>query len=357
MKRLSIYIISLLALLTWTTHSWGCGIWECPPSEYLLFRVEDPADEGKGALYINPLAESNDPEVMRYLKIAKACEKLRFYCEGNKWYYPTKEHDVALSSLEDVLSECLAYKGDKLKDRYALQAARAMFTLRKNQQMLEWWKEMKDEVRDETIRKSIEGYVAGALFRTGEEEAALKYYTEIGDISSIIFCLKKMGNYAGDRTLLEYAAVHCPDDPSIIGILQDYVTRIEYYSDFCEQNGTTAACYEMCMKAVKYSRKPAAWLYTAAFLKNQMGQPYVASNILARAESIDTSPFLKESIKILRILIDAQIQTYNKAYENQLLDDLKWIDDKIRKNITDEVKEQTASWKSAARVTPEAQCR
>ena len=305
--------------------------------------MEDPADEGKGALYIKPLAESNDPEVMRYLKIAKACEKLRFYCEGNKWYYPTKEHDVALSSLEDVLSECLAYKGDKLKDRYALQAARAMFTLRKNHQMLEWWKEMKDEVRDETIKKSIEGYVAGALFRTGEEEAALKYYTEIGDISSIIFCLKKMGSYAGDRTLLEYAAVHCPDDPSIIGILQDYVTRIEYYSDFCEQYGTTTACYEMCMKAVKYSRKPAAWLYTAAFLKNQMGQPYVASNILARAESIDASPFLKESIKILRILIDAQIQTYNKAYENQLLDDLKWLDDKIRKNITDEVKEQTAS--------------
>lgn len=192
MKKLRICIISILALLTWAAPIWACGVWECPPSEYLLFRVADPADEGKGKLYIQPLAESDDPEVMRYLSIAKTCQTIRFYCEGDKWYYPTKEHNTVLSSLEDVLSECLAYKGEKLKNRYALQAARAMFTLGKFHQMLKWWEGIKDELRDEAIKKSIEGYVAGALFRTGKQEAALRYYNEIGDISSIIFCLKKM---------------------------------------------------------------------------------------------------------------------------------------------------------------------
>lgn len=343
MKKLRIYIISILALLTWAAPIWACGVWECQPSEYLLFRVADPADEGKGMLYIQPLAESDDPEVMRYLSIAKTCQTIRFYCEGDKWYYPTKEHNTVLSSLEDVLSECLAYKGEKLKDRYALQAARAMFTLGKFHQMLKWWEGIKDELRDETIKKSIEGYVAGALFRTGKQEAALRYYNEIGDISSIIFCLKKMGDYAGDRTLLEYAATHCPDDPSIIGILQEYITRVEYYGDFNERNGLVDACYDICMKAVKHSKKPAAWLYTAAFLKNQMGQPYVASNILARAEQCDASIFLKESIRVLRILIDAQIYPYNKAYENKLLGDLRWLDDKIQNNITENVINETAS--------------
>lgn len=341
MNRLKTYIISILLLLTWATDSWGCGIWECPPSEYLLYRVADPSMKGKGRPQIEQLAESDDPDVKRYLQLARSCEKIRSLYDS-KWYYPTKEEDVVVSSLEDILNESLAYKGDKLKDRYALQAARAMFTLGKFSQMCSWWEDIKDELKDDIIKRAIEGYVAGALFRTGEQAKALEYYTEIGDIASIIYCLKKMDNYAGNSSLLEYAAVHCPDNPAILEILQEYIANLEVYGDFSERNGLTDECYEMCMKAVKHSKKPAPWLYTAAFLKNQMGEPYVASNILARAENCDASIFLQESMKVLRILIDAQISTYNKAYEEKLLKDLSWLDEKICVNITDKVREETA---------------
>ena len=44
-------------------------------------------------------------------------------------------------------------------------------------------------------------------------------------------------------------------------------------------------------------------------------------------------------MKVLRILIDAQISTYNSAYEHQLLEDLIWLDEKICNNITDDVRE------------------
>jgi tetratricopeptide (TPR) repeat protein len=341
-KKLRKYIISLFALLTWTTYSWGCGTWECPPGEYMLFRVFDKAAKYATGREVTQLPESDHPEVRRYLELARSCSNIRSQY-NSKWYYPTKGEDVVVSSLEEVLEESLAYKGGKLKDRYALQAARAMFTLGQFNKMIEWWSITESTLDDDSIRKSIEGYVAGALFRTGKQEKALKYYTEIGDISSIIYCLKKMGNYEGDRSILEYAAVNCPDNPYILEILQEYVSRLELYGVFSENHGLTDAFFDLCMRAVRHSNDPAPWLYTASFLKNQMGQPYVALNILERAEKCNASTFLKESIRVLRILIEAQIYPCNKAYESKLLNDLKWLDNKIQSNITERVKEETAS--------------
>ena len=340
--RLRKYIISLLALLTWATHSWGCGVWEYPPSEYMLFRVFDKTAKYTSCREVSQLPESDDPEVRRYLELARSCSNIRSQY-NSKWYYPTKGEDVVVSSLEEVLEESLAYKGSKLKDRYALQAARSMFTLGQFSRMIEWWDEIESSLKDDSIKKSIEGYVAGALFRTGKEEKALEYYTEIGDISSIIYCLKKLGNYDGDRSILEYAAVYCPDNPYILEILQEYVSRLELYGVFSENHGLTDAFFDLCMRAVRHSNDPAPWLYTASFLKNQMGQPYVALNILERAEKCNASTFLKESIRVLRILIEAQIYPYNKAYESKLLNDLKWLDSKIQNNITERVKKETAS--------------
>ena len=340
--RLRKYIISLLALLTWATHSWGCGVWEYPPSEYMLFRVFDKTAKYTSCREVSQLPESDDPEVRRYLELARSCSNIRSQY-NSKWYYPTKGEDVVVSSLEEVLEESLAYKGSKLKDRYALQAARAMFTLGQFSRMIEWWSDIEGNLKDDSIRNNIEGYVAGALFRTGKQDKALEYYTEIGDISSIIYCLKKMGNYDGESSILEYAAVNCPDSPNILEILQEYVSRLELYGVFSENHGLTDACYDMCMRAVKYSSDPAPWLYTAAFLKNQMGQPYVALNILERAEKCVASTFLKDSIRVLRILIEAQIHPYNKAYESRLLNDLKWLDNKIQDNLTERIKEETAS--------------
>lgn len=339
--RLKVFIISIAAIFLFSIKGTACSNVECPPSEYLMFRVFDPASVTSIDSGIAQLPESDDPEVRRYLLVARSCEKLR-KMRDSKWYYPTKKEDAVLSSLEDVLEEALAYKGTKLKDRYALQAARAMFSLQRYREMTEWWSRIQKDIKDESIRRSIQGYVAGAMFRTGNEDKALEYYTAIGDLSSIIFCLKQQEGYAGDRTLLEYFTLHCPDDPYVLSILQDYVTRLEAYGDFHEKKGTTAACYQMCISASQHSSNPAPWLYTAAFLKNQMGQPYVASNILTRAEQYTASTFLKESMRVLRILIDAQISTYNHAYERQLLSDLAWLDEKICSNITDEVIKTTA---------------
>lgn len=173
--KLKVSIISIIAISLFPIKAFACSNVECTPSEYLMFRVFDPATVITIDTRISQLPESNDPEVKRYLQLARACEKLR-KARDSKWYYPTRKDDVVLASLEDVLEEALAYKGTKLKDRYALQAARAMFSLQKYREMIEWWSRIQDDIKDESISRSIQGYVAGAMFRTGNEDKAMEYY-------------------------------------------------------------------------------------------------------------------------------------------------------------------------------------
>ena len=127
--RSKISIISLVAALfcSFLHDAYACGGIECRAKDYLLYRVHDPSTPIYYKPVIEQLQESDDPEVIEYLKIARTCEAMRTKM-NSQWYYPSKE-DPIVSALDDVLHKSMSYKGSKLKDRYALQAARAMFSL------------------------------------------------------------------------------------------------------------------------------------------------------------------------------------------------------------------------------------
>ena len=108
----------------------ACGIGGDDPKDYLLYRVFDPSIIRVSDRDIDQLEESPDPEVQKYLKLARDCAKLR-YLHDSKWYYPTKDVDVVHCSLEEVLTEALAYQGSKLKDRYAQERCSHLESLEK----------------------------------------------------------------------------------------------------------------------------------------------------------------------------------------------------------------------------------
>ena len=334
--KLRIFLISIAALLS--TQVFACGIYEYLPSEYLLFRVHDCNIKDGVGIEISQLSESDDPEVIEYLKLARMCEDARNKL-NSKWYYPHKECPV-LQSLNEVVDRSMKYSGEKLKDRYALQAVRAMFSLGRHKELVDWWEKNANSIDDEPIRESIRGYVAGSYFRVGQEEKAFEYYNRIGDLQSIIFCLKQQGKYEGDEKMLAYAAENCPDSPYVSGILQRYVGCFE--DGGININANVSECYNICMKAAARSKKPARWLYSAAFLKNLMGQPYVASGLLGRAEKCADNEFIGDSIRILMMLIDARNSTYDREYEAKLLNELKWLDGKICSNIDKQVIDETS---------------
>ena len=336
--RSKIFIISLVAALfcSFLHDAYACGGIECRAKDYLLYRVHDPSTPIYYRPVIEQLQESDDPEVIEYLKIARTCEAMRTKM-NSQWYYPSKS-DPVVAALEDVLKTSLEYKGSKLKERYALQAARAMFSLGRFEQMCKWWKKIDRQIAPGAIRDHIIGYVAGAKYRTGETEVAMQYYASIGDVASIEYCLRQEGRYEGYCSIAEY----CAEYPSVTKVLQDEVTRLECYSDYFMKQDHYDRYYDQCMQTAAISQDPAPWLYTCAFLRYMQGQYYVAGNILSRAEKCCNSDFLSDSIRVLRILLDAHVSTYNKAYETKLLKDLMWLDEKICDNLTDEIRQVTA---------------
>jgi hypothetical protein len=60
------------------------------------------------------------------------------------------------------------------------------------------------------------------------------------------------------------------------------------------------------------------------------------------AEKSKSSDYIKESIQVFRIYLDAKLQPYNSAYEDRLFTQLKWLDSKICNNITEDVRRETA---------------
>lgn len=86
--------------------------------------MTDVGDSNGFAMWIR---KNNDVEVQRFLRLAKSCEEVRFM-KSSRWYYPSKEDDILLN-LEAIRDKALGYDGERLRDRYALQALRAMHSL------------------------------------------------------------------------------------------------------------------------------------------------------------------------------------------------------------------------------------
>ena len=87
----------------------------------------------------------------------------------------------------------------------------------------------------------------------------------------------------------------------------------------------------------------AMWYYTAAYLSDQNGDTQTALDLLAKAEKSYGNSYIRESIMILRIYLDAKTCSCNIAYEQRLLEQLRWLDNKIRDNIDDKVRQKTIS--------------
>lgn len=335
-----VFITSLLTVVicSFSFKANACGEIGGPVGEYLLYRVYDTSKPVYNRPVIEQLQESDDPEVMEYLRIARTCQAMREKM-NSKWYYPSK-NDPVVSALEEVLQKSLEYKGSKLKERYALQAARAMFTLGRFEQMCQWWSEIDSQIAPGAIREHIIGYVAGAKYRTGEVEVALDYYSAIGDVESIEYCLRYAGDFNGYSSIREYVREY----PAVYKTLQDEITRIEVYADYYLENKPEVFYnyYMISMENAQESLDPAPWLYTAAFVKFMTGEYHVAKDLVTRAEKCCSSQFMSDSIRVLRILLDAKISAYDSEYETKLLEDLEWLDMMICGNITDQVREKTA---------------
>ena len=304
------------------------------------------------------IKEKNDKEIYDFLILAKSCEAARDMVY-DPWYYPRK-NDGTYTSLLDIEELAKEYKGCRLKDRYALQAVRAMFSAGRFQECVDYWNEMEASLPDGLIKEMTRGYLVGAYFQVGKIDEALTYFTNIGDVNSIIFCLKKQGKLTDGVAELECIAKYAPDSERILEILQrvvsiyepwggdddDYKHRMTTGYYYLEDNEPFSRLYNLSVEMAKRKSlvNKAVWCYTAAFLADLQAKPYDAWRYINMASQCPASDYLSGSIRVLKMYLDAKVSTYDSAYEARLYKDLQWLDNKIKDNITDQVKEYTSEY-------------
>lgn len=290
----------------------------------------------------------NSMEAAQFLLFAKITEDVRGR-HNSRWYYPSMKMGGSMS-LEEIAEKALNYQGP-LRDRYLLQAVRTLFSLRRYEDCVTLWNEEASLLPKESImRRMILSYVAGAEYRMDHYDKAVAYFYEAGDIVSMIACSTKGKNKSTVETIERLYKV-APDGSFFPGILQKFIRSTEgerkvSWNDE-KRNVVTNEHRRLAQLSIRIAQEgkntnPAMWYYTAAFIEDLDGHTAQAYNLLAKAERSHGTAFIKESIKVFRIYLDAKVLPYDQFYENRLFTQLQWLDQKIVENLTPEVRARTS---------------
>ena len=313
----------------------------------------------RDAVYENSFIEwitKKDTAILDFLLLAKTNEHIRIK-RNSRWYYPTMDTGAAMT-IEEVAEKALAQTDGRLRDRYLLQAVRALFSMSRFEECIVLWENEACHLpKDNLMRRMILPYVAGAEFRVNRSDKALEHFARLGDVNSILFCLGRAGENVSKVDALALVCKYAPESEFVLKTLQSYIRSLEPDGDFYSMRwGSYSWCDEkmrvefsklisLCLEMACDSRvtNQALWYYTAAFLYDLDGDVPNASRMLAEAEKSSSTEFIDESVKVLRIYLDAKRQPYDSAYENRLFEQLKWLDSKICNDLTDDVCDETAS--------------
>ena len=320
--------------------------------KYTLTQMKDLMSVQDPNAFATWIRTNKDEEIYDFLMLAKMCENTRGLM-NDPWYYPSK-NDGTYMSLIEIEEKSKAYKGTRLSDRYALQAVRAMFSAQRYRECIDYWNNIEDALPDGLLKGMSRSYLVGAYSRIGQIDVALEYFTDVEDLNSIIFCLRRQGKIQDVADELECIAKYAPDSYQIPEILQWVVTGFEPWGSadytYQERMDTTMVnsidkgffdkLYRLSVQMARQpvSKNKAVWCYTAAFLADLEAKPHEAWRYIQMATKCPASEYMKESIKVLEMYLDAKVSVYDSSYESRLFNDLKWLDAKIRSELTEDLR-------------------
>ncbi len=397
MKSLKYFLFSLM-MLSVADKAIACGVISFSPGEYYMYRVYElknvysskydvanpgagencrawqkltstdiPLDDiyhavyktsledlkkvyaNKNVAYKNRFLEwvtKKDHEILDFLILAKTNEEIRLY-HSSRWYYPTMNTGDGVT-LELIIEKALAVKDARLRDRYLLQAVRALFTLERYKECVALWNvELSLLPEDNLVKRLVQPYIAGAEYRLNNSEKAIEYYAQIGDVESVLYCKGRAGEKLSPVDAVALVCESAPNSKYVWENLQTIVRKIEFYDSYYNYydfyRRERQKLYSLSLKMAEDPRVevPALWYYTAAFLSTFENDIDNSLHLLKKAENSRSTGFLDESIYVLRIYMDAKAASCDEAYDKKLFGQLVWLDKKICKNVTDEVCKDT----------------
>ena len=292
------------------------------------------------------LSRPENIEDLQYIRIAKEIEEIREYM-NNPWYYGYCGDDEH-SRLDGLLEKCESYTGKRHAARYALQTIRLYFAKGDFGSCLKLWEDSLSRMPRDIVTDMIASYVGGAYSRCGNRDKAIELFTLSGDIGSLISM--KAWNDAEEKTeytdrrvrQLEYIFNRFPDSPLLSIRLQEYVRKREdyvYVYEDWEDRGLSLGHDDerrFYDELKRFARKAIAsagchrkgmWHYGLAYLYYLDGNIGLASAHLNQAERSETTPFIKESVRAFRLLVDAIHADNSSACINALKGDLQCLDE------------------------------
>lgn len=285
------------------------------------------------------------PRYANVLLIAKQVEKLRSDYQ-DPWYYPSEKGEELLTYemlLKLIEQEEAWYTIDSddsrfYLHRYMLQRIRVLFSMGRYVECIALWENKISLWPDnDLMRRMIKDYIAGAYAHAGNIALAQQMYLEQGNLWALVDLTQS--NTRGYAGMIRAVYDIQPDCAEIVApALQ---SELEFVNqNYYTQEKDIAKCkqyYELMQYVIRTHRSKdmAIWYYTAAFLEDQLGNSKQAAQTIRKAAQCKTSDYMQTNIRYMRIYLEAKTRTYDAAYEQQLLTDLKWIDKQVRQNIGD----------------------
>lgn len=311
------------------------------------------------------LLKPEHKEDMDYIGIAKEIEEIRDFMT-DPWYY-AYDGDEEHLRLDELLKTCLEYKGNRHADRYALQLTRLYFARKEFGKCIDLWESSAGKLPQNIVTDMIASYVGGAYSRKGSRDKAIELFTRSQDIGSLI-ALKVWNDsetdshYTDSRIKeLEYIFNRFPNSPLLSVKLQGYIRNRENYTRYFEDLDDVGYRNPVYLTAhwvgdtlvvddepVFYNelkqfarraiaslgcRQKAMWQYALAYIYYLDNDYSMAALWLNRAEQTEATPFIKESIRAFRFLMDATYADNSVAYRRKLLKELQWLDERLKGDV------------------------
>lgn len=302
-------------------------------------------EEVKGNQMAQWLVEHDDQEALDFLILAKNCEWLRRE-SLSPWYYPSKDDPVRYS-LNDLVEVARQKMDGRFADRYALQAVRAMTSLKQYEEIIRFWNDTEARVPEGVLRQMVLSYVAGAYVHLDDIEQAKHYYILADDIIGLLECDPRYRGTLSRVEQMELLYENYPDCPAFRLKLWEILGQIEpnhniYSDDWWDWDAVVGKDEViqlglLCDKVLEgdLPADKALWAYAATFIAHLQGDDKKADSYLKMAEKVVKDQNLSDAIKVMRIYIDAQICTYDKAYEQKLFGQLRWLQGMLESHIDD----------------------
>lgn len=290
--------------------------------------------------FVTHLIKQNDREIIRFLLLAKKCERERFK-RFDPWFYPTKE-ELNFQDMREIIEEALAYKGNRLKARYLLQAMRAAVTMEDYALCRRLWHEQFKQLPPSAVREMAEEYLAGVEYSTENWHASMTHYGNIHRFGKEFWeCIRQLNI---KDTPLEKARYLLHETPNTQWIIEE-ANRHLVESDSCSQK-ERAGWTELAMRAIHDPRveQPAMWWQLLAYSAYQQGDNYASLHYIRRAGMAKGSESTHDYVRIFHIYLQALTGRYDKAFDSTITEQLKWLDSRIQANITPKIVERYTDW-------------